>query len=233
PEHRRDSSDDLPSANVVDTLTTDSESPKSYGWDSSHSQKTDLALDILNSPLSSICGSTHQLNAEGAYMNPIELNDFSHLAATEYARASAGFGSTEALAYRTETLSTEPRERGLEEPTTPIDPLLVLSGDAATIGLFKSSIASDATVMEGKNMKIDHDSTRGCYQEDISQEEAYSVDCLLGRWGKDLFYLKWLDGSYGWEPRENILDDELLRQFEESYRGFKDGVEVLRTRIRN
>jgi hypothetical protein len=48
-----------------------------------------------------------------------------------------------------------------------------------------------------------------------------------------LFYLKWLDRSYGWEPRENIVDEDLIRQFEESYQGVKEGVKVLRTRIRN
>ncbi|XEV04772.1 hypothetical protein FSHL1_010059 [Fusarium sambucinum] len=233
PKCRRDSSGDLPSTTVVDTISTNSQSPQCYERESSQSQNTDLTLDTLNSPLDSICGSAHQLSIERAYMSPNERNGFSHLGSTEYAGASAGFGSTGALVCRAETLLTEPRERELEELTTPIDPLLVLSSDAATIGSSKSLIASDATVMEVKSIKVDRDDTRGCCQEDISQEEAYSVDCLLGRWGKDLFYLRWLDGSHGWEPRENILDDDLLRQFEESYRGFKDGVEVLRTRTRN
>ncbi|EGU76075.1 hypothetical protein FOXB_13413 [Fusarium oxysporum f. sp. conglutinans Fo5176] len=66
-----------------------------------------------------------------------------------------------------------------------------------------------------------------------NEEETYQVECLLGRWGRDLFYLRWLDGSYSWEPRENILDEELLQEFEKGYRGFKDGVTVLRTRLKN
>ncbi|KPM34887.1 hypothetical protein AK830_g11685 [Neonectria ditissima] len=42
-----------------------------------------------------------------------------------------------------------------------------------------------------------------------------------------------LDGSYGWEPRENILHEELIQQFKEGYKGFGNGVEVLPTRIKN
>ncbi|KAH6881106.1 hypothetical protein B0T10DRAFT_531651 [Thelonectria olida] len=66
-----------------------------------------------------------------------------------------------------------------------------------------------------------------------TNEGEYLIDCLLGRWGKDLFFLRWQDGSYGWEPRDNILDDDLIEKFETEYQGFQHGVEVLRTRIRN
>jgi hypothetical protein len=45
--------------------------------------------------------------------------------------------------------------------------------------------------------------------------------------------LRWLDGSYSWEPRENILDDDLVEKFEKEYKGFHSGVEVVRTRRRN
>lgn len=64
-------------------------------------------------------------------------------------------------------------------------------------------------------------------------EGEYFIDRLLGRWGKDLFFLRWQDGSHGWEPRHNILDDDLIENFEVTYQGFQHGVEVLRTRIRN
>jgi hypothetical protein len=64
-------------------------------------------------------------------------------------------------------------------------------------------------------------------------EDEYLVGCLLGRWGKNLFYLRWLDGTYGWEPRKNILDCDLLRRFEDRYAGFRDGLQVLGTRKRN
>ena len=61
----------------------------------------------------------------------------------------------------------------------------------------------------------------------------YPVDCLLGKW-RGLYFVKWVeDGCYSWEPRENILDDELVENFEEKYEGFCSGVEVLRTRTRN
>ncbi|EXA32207.1 hypothetical protein FOVG_16578 [Fusarium oxysporum f. sp. pisi HDV247] len=66
-----------------------------------------------------------------------------------------------------------------------------------------------------------------------TNEGEYLIGCLLGRWGKDLFFLRWQDGSYGWEPRHNILDDDLIEKFETEYQGFQHGVEVLCTRIRN
>jgi hypothetical protein len=64
------------------------------------------------------------------------------------------------------------------------------------------------------------------------QRDAYPVDCLLGKWGGS-YFVKWAqDGCYSWEPRGNILDDELVATFERNYTGFGRGVEVLRTRIR-
>ncbi|KZL63522.1 DUF3435 domain protein [Colletotrichum tofieldiae] len=65
------------------------------------------------------------------------------------------------------------------------------------------------------------------------EEETFAVDCILGRWHKNLFFLQWLDGTYGWEPRENILDDNLIKDFEEHYDGFKLGIDVLGARKRN
>ncbi|OAQ58054.1 chromo (CHRromatin organization MOdifier) domain-containing protein [Pochonia chlamydosporia 170] len=54
---------------------------------------------------------------------------------------------------------------------------------------------------------------------------------LLARRGKNIFFLRWdIDGSTGWEPRRNILDKKMLQNFESTYVGFDQGVDVLSTR---
>ena len=64
------------------------------------------------------------------------------------------------------------------------------------------------------------------------QKDEYLVDCLLGKWGGS-YFVKWAqEGCYSWEPRGNILDDELVATFEKDSTGFGPGVEVLRTRTR-
>ena len=42
--------------------------------------------------------------------------------------------------------------------------------------------------------------------------------------------MKWFDGSCSWEPRKNILDDELIEDLRRDYRGLNWGVEIVRTR---
>jgi hypothetical protein len=66
-----------------------------------------------------------------------------------------------------------------------------------------------------------------------AQQEHYTFDRLLGRWAKNTFLIRWLDGSRTWEPRENILDTERLEKFETHYAGWcSEAVKVLSTRKR-
>ncbi|KAK1702805.1 uncharacterized protein BDZ83DRAFT_645171 [Colletotrichum acutatum] len=53
--------------------------------------------------------------------------------------------------------------------------------------------------------------------EDIN--ETFTVDQIPGRWGRNLSFLRWMDGTCSWEPRENLLDDNLIETFEEEYEG--------------
>jgi hypothetical protein len=122
---------------------------------------------------------------------------------------------------------------GVDETSLPVDPQLISGVDITTPWEPVSSTSTDTGSTEVTIVEQSTDDTQPHDPHDLSDQEAYLVDSLLGRWGKSLFYLRWLDGSYSWEPRENILDDELVRRFEESYQGFKDSVEVLRTRSRN
>jgi len=63
----------------------------------------------------------------------------------------------------------------------------------------------------------------------LEQDRDYTADRLLDEW-KGWFYVLWLDGSRSWQPRENILDDNLIKDLRAERRGLGSGVEVLRTR---
>ncbi|PHH86043.1 hypothetical protein CDD83_10835 [Cordyceps sp. RAO-2017] len=67
--------------------------------------------------------------------------------------------------------------------------------------------------------------------EDPSRQvtDVYQMDCLLARW-RHIFFLRWSDGTTGWEPKRNILDRQMLEEFEAGYQGFDEGVDVLRSR---
>ncbi|KAK2778946.1 DUF3435 domain protein [Colletotrichum kahawae] len=70
-------------------------------------------------------------------------------------------------------------------------------------------------------------------ENSTKEGDTFSVDRILGRWGRNLFFLRWDDGTHSWEPRGNILDEQMLESFEENYVGFLEGVDVLGTRMRN
>jgi hypothetical protein len=59
--------------------------------------------------------------------------------------------------------------------------------------------------------------------------DVYTVDCLLDKW-HNWFFVRWFDGSCTWEPRENIQDNELIRELNKEYGGLKWGIEVLQAR---
>jgi hypothetical protein len=65
-------------------------------------------------------------------------------------------------------------------------------------------------------------------------DKHHEVDCILKRWSKTLFFLRWSeDGSCWWVYRKDINSD-LIRNFEDKYTGFELGVEkVLATRKRH
>ncbi|KAI0198498.1 hypothetical protein F4808DRAFT_452000 [Astrocystis sublimbata] len=69
--------------------------------------------------------------------------------------------------------------------------------------------------------------------DSMDVDKHHAVDCILERWNKNLFLLRWLeDGSYWWVQRKDINAD-LVRTFEENYTGIHLGVDkVLATRKR-
>ncbi|KAF5136459.1 hypothetical protein E5D57_000221 [Metarhizium anisopliae] len=62
--------------------------------------------------------------------------------------------------------------------------------------------------------------------------DVYRVDCLLARWRRHTFLVKWTDATTTWEPRKHIMDQGMLNNFEASWRGFDAGVDVLKARQR-
>ncbi|OAQ58267.1 chromo (CHRromatin organization MOdifier) domain-containing protein [Pochonia chlamydosporia 170] len=77
----------------------------------------------------------------------------------------------------------------------------------------------------------------GLKQHAETEASVCRVDCLLARWRKHIFLVKWYEDDSNaiittWEPRTNILDKTMLADFEAKWRGFNAGVDVLRTRRR-
>ncbi|QLI66495.1 uncharacterized protein G6M90_00g030600 [Metarhizium brunneum] len=62
--------------------------------------------------------------------------------------------------------------------------------------------------------------------------DIYRMDCLLARWRRHTFLVKWSDATTTWEPRGHIIDKGLLNRFEASWQGFDAGVDVLGARLR-
>ncbi|KID82003.1 Chromo domain-like protein [Metarhizium guizhouense ARSEF 977] len=62
--------------------------------------------------------------------------------------------------------------------------------------------------------------------------DLYRMDCLLARWRRHTFLVKWADATTTWEPRKHIIDQGMLNSFEASWRGFDAGVDVLKARQR-
>jgi hypothetical protein len=113
-----------------------------------------------------------------------------------------------------------------------IDPML-LSADTSQMDIISQHPSTLGPELEVVPIEIPAERPKLTGKFLSIHEGEYLVDHLLGRWGKDLFFLRWQDGSYGWEPQYNILNDNLIEKFEKEHDGFQHGVEVLRTRFRN
>ncbi len=60
-------------------------------------------------------------------------------------------------------------------------------------------------------------------------KNQYEVESLVDKW-HGWFYVKWIDGSCTWEPKKNILDNDLIRDLQTRHKGLGCGVEIVRTR---
>jgi hypothetical protein len=64
------------------------------------------------------------------------------------------------------------------------------------------------------------------------EDDIHSVERILARWKRGRYFLEWTDGSTSWEPKRNILDQQMMDDFEATYRGFDAGIDVLASRTR-
>ena len=62
--------------------------------------------------------------------------------------------------------------------------------------------------------------------------DVYIVAKLLARWKTGTYLLEWADGSRTWEPKRNLLDRQMIDDFEATYRGFNAGIDVRASRTR-
>ncbi|KAK7972355.1 hypothetical protein PG988_006489 [Apiospora saccharicola] len=112
---------------------------------------------------------------------------------------------------------------GAELPPVPmelIDPALLQEGLQTPIATTEAS--SPPTSYDGSAMDVEE------HQDGSQDPPSYKIDCILERWKKNTFLIQWeADRSYWWVPRKDILDEEMVREFETSYQGYHRGVEVL------
>lgn len=98
---------------------------------------------------------------------------------------------------------------------------------------------SPATIGE---LKIDYDNMSTCSEQsddnmsscsEQSDDETHGVNKIIGQWiagRKTLYLVEWTVGGISWQPKQDILDQDLISSFQKEYRGFKDSIEILRTR---
>jgi hypothetical protein len=64
------------------------------------------------------------------------------------------------------------------------------------------------------------------------ETDIHIVARLLARWKRGTYLLEWADGSTTWEPKTNILDRQMIDDFEATNRGFDAGIDILASRPR-
>lgn len=103
-------------------------------------------------------------------------------------------------------------------------------GDKATYQLHRQHTSSrkvQRSLRAGKANKEKTSQPEGT----VLDSDIYEVDCLLARWGRSSFLLKWADGTISWVERKDILDKQMIRDFEKAYQGIDTGVTVVGTRL--
>jgi hypothetical protein len=108
----------------------------------------------------------------------------------------------------------------------------VIAEDQSTAGRRKvTRIVIKVPQSRGKGTtKYSQNDDKTAYERSPIQNDVYPVDCLVDKWGKNWFCVKWFDGTYTWEPRENIQDKKLIEELNKEHKGLNLGVEVLRAR---
>ncbi|KAM0252807.1 hypothetical protein ACHAQJ_007546 [Trichoderma viride] len=62
----------------------------------------------------------------------------------------------------------------------------------------------------------------------LDKEDTFTLDCILDRRLKMFFYVRWaVDLSESWVRRKDIFDKQMIRDFEDSYQGLNEGIEIV------
>jgi hypothetical protein len=64
------------------------------------------------------------------------------------------------------------------------------------------------------------------------ESDIYDVTRVLARWKRGIYLLEWADGSTSWEPKRNIVYQQTIDDFEATYQGLNEGIDVLASRTR-
>ncbi|OAQ63869.1 carbonic anhydrase [Purpureocillium lilacinum] len=111
-----------------------------------------------------------------------------------------------------------------------VDPDILSSGSTqaqAGSAVDASDLDSDAPPSQSSRSYFDADDLQ-------SSEPEYPIECLLAMWKSqrsELFLVKWVGGSTSWEPEMNV-PDQSIAELKRTYRGFRDGIEILQTQVR-
>lgn len=73
-----------------------------------------------------------------------------------------------------------------------------------------------------------------CHPDEDGEDEAFcarsTLDYILERICRNTLLVRWEDMSCTWEPRNNLLDEELVQLFEAQNKGLCLGISILGTR---
>ncbi|TWU77221.1 hypothetical protein ED733_000884 [Metarhizium rileyi] len=117
-----------------------------------------------------------------------------------------------------------------------IDPMLLCEHHTGLAVQPPSTMSSSFGVDGSGHRESEPEVSGNATEHELAHDNQYFVDRLLGKWrhrGKVWFYLRWNDGSYGFEEEVDINED-LRKDFEtKDFTGFHEGAHVKRVRERN
>ncbi|EFY94585.2 carbonic anhydrase [Metarhizium robertsii ARSEF 23] len=117
-----------------------------------------------------------------------------------------------------------------------IDPMLLCEHHTGLAVQPPSTMSSSFGVDGSGHRESEPEVSGNATEHELAHDNQYFVDRLLGKWrhrGKVWFYLRWNDGSYGFEEEVDINED-LRKDFEtKAFTGFHEGAHVKRVRERN
>lgn len=101
---------------------------------------------------------------------------------------------------------------------------MVLPYEDQLAGKLRRSLRNIYYPYEGDSDDLDE-------SDDSTEDEIYFlVERLLAGAENGDFLVLWSEGTTTWEPRSHFQNQKLLKEFEDSYHGYDDGVDILDTR---